>query len=425
MIEEDIGNIDGLSEIDKLIHIVEYYFPGKAEAFRAMLGAIASLAVAGTRKTIPLWLYGEAGVAKSTIALFLNGLNLADWAGIDAPYALNISNFSAKSFRSAHVRDGAVDLLDRLGEGRSRVLITSELNVLWGKPQAQLQEICSQIVKVVDDDNSMSYATAGMISGPSDSTTANNFIWIGATISIPPKVSSLFSVYLGPRLYFYNLSEPTIPAQAMADELQRMATEDRDYWPKILIVQQALAAYIQTVPLLPNSVHWNKVNDQGIAILSNVVMILRMLRAGLPVERKRGKMIMGKPVLEAPKRCMEIAIALARGQAILRQVNSIGLQDIPIVCKIMLDTAGASYPERAAIFRLMLENDGVITVKKLVEDTDYPQMTLIEEIEKLSHIGLINYFGDTVSFTEEYSELALSLQPYLLQPLIQEQGRNE
>ena len=132
--------------------------------------------------------------------------------------------------------------------------------------------------------------------------------------------------------------------------------------------------------------------------LSNVVMILRMLRAGLPVERKRGKIIMGKPVLEAPKRCMEIAIALARGQAILRQVNSIGLEDIPIVCKIMLDTAGASYPESAVIFRKMLENDGVITVKELVEDTDYPQMTLIEEIEKLSHIGFINYFGDQIIY---------------------------
>ena len=88
-------------------------------------------------------------------------------------------------------------------------------------------------------------------------------------------------------------------------------------------------------------------------------------------------MIMGKPVLEAPKRCMEIAIALARGQAILRQVNSIGLQDIPIVCKIMLDTAGASYPERTIIFRKILEHqspdgpelDGILTVKDLVEDT--------------------------------------------------------
>jgi predicted methyltransferase len=119
---------------------------------------------------------------------------------------------------------------------------------------------------------------------------------------------------------------------------------------------------------------------------------------------------------------MDIAVALARGQAILRYVNSIALEDIPIVCKIMLDTAGASYPERAIIFRKMLENDGVITVKELVDDTEYPQVILIEEIEKLSHMGLINYFADEISFTEEYSELALSLQPYVLQPLIQEQG---
>ena len=104
----------------------------------------------------------------------------------------------------------------------------------------------------------------------------------------------------------------------------------------------------------------------------------------------------------------------------------------------MLDTAGASYPERTIIFRKILEHespdgpdlDGILTVKDLVEDTEYPQATLIEEIEKLSHLGLIDYFDGKITFTHEYFDLAMSLYPYIVEPTefihrIREQGRNE
>ena len=83
MTDAGLGNLDGLSEIDKLMTIIEFYFPGKSDAVRVLLGAVASLSVIGSRKTIPLWLCGEPGASKtSALNIVGGGLNLFDFANL-------------------------------------------------------------------------------------------------------------------------------------------------------------------------------------------------------------------------------------------------------------------------------------------------------------------------------------------------------
>ena len=89
-----LGNLDGMSEIDKLMAIIDYYFPGKSDAVRVLLGAVASLAVVGSRKTIPLWLCGSPGSNKtSALNIAGGGLNLFDFANINTEFALFIEQF--------------------------------------------------------------------------------------------------------------------------------------------------------------------------------------------------------------------------------------------------------------------------------------------------------------------------------------------
>ena len=129
MIDAGVPNIDGLSEIEKLVAIIEFYFPGKADAVRVLLGAVASLSVINSRKSIPIWLCSDAGSGKSSVLKLIgDGLNLYDWANRGIEYSLFIENLSPKAFRSVKKTDDDLDLLDRLGGDGHRVLITTELN---------------------------------------------------------------------------------------------------------------------------------------------------------------------------------------------------------------------------------------------------------------------------------------------------------
>ena len=167
-------------------------------------------------------------------------------------------------------------------------MITTELNLLWTKPQQQLDELCGQICKICDDDSSISYAHAGRISG-SHSTTQNNFIWLAATIALPDKVSKRFSNSLGPRLYFFKMEEPTQTAAEISASLSHMESDMRDYGDAVLICQRAVAAFLQAVPLIPNSIVWDKSGDECTQILSDVATTLRILRAGVAEKKKRNK----------------------------------------------------------------------------------------------------------------------------------------
>lgn len=418
----DLGNLDGMTEIDKLMAIIDFYFPGKADAVRVLLGAVASLAVIGSRKTIPLWICGEPGASKSTVLNIVGGgLNLLDFANIDTEFALFIEQFSAKSFRSVHNRDDSIDLLDRLREGGPRVLITSELNILWTKPQQQLDELLGQVCKVCDDDPSISYASAGRISG-SHSTTANNFVWLAATISLPDKVSKRFSNSLGPRLYFFNMKEPTQTAAEISSSLSNMESNQIDYADAVSVCQHAIAAFLRVVNITPNSIVWNKSEDEGTSILSDVATILRVLRAGLEERKKKNQIRFRKATLEAPARSRKIITQLARGDAVLRQSNSIDMTDIPLVCKTMFDTAEVSYPERTQIFYILLENNGTIALEQLAHRLKSTVEFILETVNQLEFLGLVQLMGNTVTFTAEYAEMAMGFQSYVFPETIQ---RNE
>ena len=419
MTDAGIGNLDGLSEIDKLMTIIEFYFPGKSDAVRVLLGAVASLSVIGSRKTIPLWLCGEPGASKtSALNIVGGGLNLFDFANIDTEFALFIEQFSAKSFRSVHNRDDSIDLLDRLREGGPRVLITTELNILWTKPQQQLDELCGVITKICDDDPSISYASAGRISG-SHLTTANNFIWLAATITLPDKVSKRFSNSLGPRLYFFNMKEPAQTAAEISASLSHMESDMRDYSDAVMICQRAVAAFLQAVNITPNSVVWNKSEDEGTPILSDVATILRVLRAGLEEKKKKNKIRFRKATLEAPARCRKIITQFARGDAVLCQSNSIGMINIPLVIKTIFDTAEVSYPERTQIFYRLLQNNGHIALEELAHQLKSTVEFILETVNQLEFLGLVQLQGNIVTFTAEYAEISMGLQPHLFPEMIQ------
>lgn len=419
MTDANLGDLDGMAEIEKLVAILEFYFPGKSDAVRILLGAVASLSVINSRKSIPLWLCSDPGTSKSTvIKLVGDGLNLYDWSNRGIEYCLYIENLSPKAFRSVKRTEDDLDLLDRLGGDGHRVLITTELNLLWTKPQQQLDELAGFITKICDDDPSINYASAGRISSDSRNSTDNNFIWLAATIALPHKISRRFSNSLGPRLYFFKIEEEVETPAEMSARLTNMESSNtREYFEACMICIQAIAAFLRAVTITPSSIEWNKDGDEGTTVLSDAATILRVLRAGLTERKKKGK-ISFKATLEAPARARKIITQLARGQAVLRQSNSIGLVDVPIVCKTIFDTAEVSYPERTQIFYKLLKNNGNITLQQLANELGSTVEFVLETVEQLKFLGLVQLYGNVLRFTDEYRLLALGLRPYLFREII-------
>ena len=419
MNDAGMPNLEGLSEIEKLVAIIDFYFPGKADAVRVLLGAVASLAVINSRKSIPLWLCSDPGTSKSTVLnLIGRGLNLHDWANRGIEYSLFIENLTPKAFRSVKRNDDDLDLLDRLGGDGHRVLITTELNLLWTKPQQDLDQLAGFITKICDDDPGINYASAGRISSDPRNSTDSNFIWLAATIALPDKVSKRFSNSLGPRLYFYKIEEEIETPAEMSARLTNMeSSHTREYFEACSICIQAIAGFLREVPITPSSIEWNKDGDEGTTVLSDAATILRVLRAGLTERKRKGK-ITFKSTLEAPARSRKIITQLARGQAILRQSHSIGLEDVPIVCKTIFDTAEVSYPERTQIFYKLLENNGNITLQQLANELGSTVEFVLETVEQLKFLGLVKLYGNALTFTDEYRLLALGLRPYLFREMI-------
>ena len=106
----------------------------------------------------------------------------------------------------------------------------------------------------------------------------------------------------------------------------------------------------------------------------------------------------------------------------LRQTNSIGLEDIPLTCKIIFDTAEASYPYRTIIFRKLVANNGRISFEQLAHQIKCTHEFTLEVVDRLIYLGLVQLTGNIVTITDEYAQIALNLRPYIFPETIQ---RNE
>ena len=376
--------------LDLLESIIEGQF-GKSVAYAvtASLAMVATLAIKGGRP-IPLTLTGSASSLKSTsLEIIAGGLN-------DGPeeLAIVVDNFTAKSWVSASKDDEGVDLLESIP---SKVLITSDLGVVFNKPLSQFLEFASITTRILDGFG-FSYASSKKISGNRDPFA---FVWLGATIEQP--TDKIWRVYssLGPRLYY--LSMPDGNTNPSVDELVNLLTTGADYRAKILSCNRAVSAFFRSIQFRVNSVTWNREKDsrEALVVLAKAAKILRILRAGIS-ERSVN--------LENSVRCVSIFHLMASGFAVLHRRNWIDMEDVKDA--ILTISVDSGIPIRKSIFLHLVKN-GTVTIKQFVASSEFSEKFTRKELKKLQTLNFVEVStNNEIKLTEYYQKLADDLAPY-------------
>jgi Mn-dependent DtxR family transcriptional regulator len=70
------------------------------------------------------------------------------------------------------------------------------------------------------------------------------------------------------------------------------------------------------------------------------------------------------------------------------------------------------------MFYKLLENNGSIALEQLAHRLNSSVEYMLETVSQLEFLGLVQLNGNIVTFTAEYAEIAMGLQPYLFPPTI-------
>lgn len=139
---------------------------------------------------VALVLQGVPGSGKTTTLSFFKGF----------PHSHGTDRFTPKSFVShvAQKKPKELEKIDLLPRIKDKVLITPDLNTIFGAKAEELTETFSLLTRVLDGQG---LVTDSGVYGTRGYSGDYMFTWIGATTPIPHSVWDLFG-NLGARMYF-------------------------------------------------------------------------------------------------------------------------------------------------------------------------------------------------------------------------------
>jgi len=327
---------------------------------------------------VALVLQGVPGSGKTTTLNFFKGF----------PYSHATDKFTPKSFVShvAQKKTEELEKIDLLPRIKDIVLITPDLNTLFGAKPEELVETFSLLTRVLDGQGLI---TDSGVYGTRGYTGEHMFTWIGATTPIPHSVWDLFG-NLGARMYFMYVSKKHKPKKERIKEIK-----ERPYKEKIVECNKATLRFLKGIWSKKELV-WNRQNDadyvlERIIDLANLLVRLRG-KVNVVIKEEYGdKTYWTEPIIEEPERAIEALYALARGHAIIKGRTQITIEDLPVVIDIALSSAPY---DRVITFAYLL-NKGQVTTKKVMEDLKCSRSTAIRKIKMLELLELVQLEKDS------------------------------
>jgi len=248
---------------------------------------------------VALVLQGVPGSGKTTTLNFFKGF----------PHSHATDRFTPKSFVShvAQKKLEELEKIDLLPRIKDRVLITPDLNTIFGAKAEELSDVFSLLTRVLDGQG---LVTDSGVYGTRGYSGDYMFTWIGATTPIPHNVWDLFG-NLGARMYFMYVSKKHKSKKERIKEIK-----ERPYKEKIAECNKATLQFLKGIWSKKELV-WNRQNDTDYVIeriidLANLLVRLRG-KVNVVVKEEYGdKTYWTEPLIEEPERAIEALYALAR-----------------------------------------------------------------------------------------------------------------
>ena len=360
---------NGKNDFDRLIEIIDHYFPGEGEPFRLMLSAYLGVFAADASQPIALWFIAPPSTRKSTLMDIISEL----------PRIERHHDFSPRAFVSAApgIEDGSrEDLLPKL---KDKLLVTDELGA-WFRSRS-LKETMGIFTKVLDG-KGFSYATGR---GQVGYNGYYFFNWIAGIVRIEPKLWSIFG-HLGHRILFYDKTPKRQSTKELAKEFDDLMTKGRDITPKLEICQQATIAFVKSLKLDPSKkikFDDQKSNTNALALIKNCGLTLRILRATIDIES--GELV--DITTEAPWRVWNQFTGLAKGSAIGYQRKYITMDDVKSAVKITMDSVPK---ERKSFFEALAKGDGSVRISQYMKRSKLSRPAALKQFQIMEFIGLVS-----------------------------------
>jgi hypothetical protein len=330
-------------------------------------------------------LQGVPGSGKTTTLNFFKGF----------PYSHSTDRFTPKSFVShvAQKEETELQKIDLLPRIKDKVLITPDLNTIFGAKAEELAETFSILTRVLDGQG---LVTDSGVYGTRGYTGEYMFTWIGATTPIPHSIWALFG-NLGARMYFMHVVKRNIGKRDFIKEIKK-----EPYKEKVKKCNQATLRFLKGI-WKKDKIDWNRGNDPDgvlgkILDLANLLVKLRgKVNVAVKEDHWGDKTYYTEPIIEEPERATEALYALARGHALVKGRTQITYDDLPVVINVALSSAPY---DRVIAFAYLLDRNKVST-KDLMEDLKCSRRTAIRSMKTLQLLELADLEKDYLSTGEE------------------------
>jgi len=273
-----------------------------------------------------------------------------------------------------------VDLLPKL---KDKVLITSDLNPLFGLIPERLKENLSTLTRVLDG---RGLTTESGVHGTRGYSGDYMFTWIAATTPIPYAVWNLFG-NLGARMYFYEVGTERKTVDEHLKEMRKST-----YRQRVKECNKATLQFLKNV-WQTGEVEWNPKEDPEEVLLRiiQLALLLVRLRGKVNVAVKEDysgeKTYFSTPTIEHADRAREALYNLAKGHAIIQGRKQLTIKDLPLAIEVTLSSAPY---DRVNAFKYLLKKEGSVTTSDLMRDLKCSRRTAIRSMKTLEILELVD-----------------------------------
>lgn len=352
-----------------------------------------------TKNFPDLWLYAEACASTVAILLVKDALPFAlVLQGVpgcgksttlsffdDLVHSHRTDKFTPASFVSHAPQKSKKELeqVDLLPKLKGKVLITSDLNPLFGLIPEKLEENLSTLTRVLDG---RGLTTESGIHGTRGYSGDYMFTWIAATTPIPYKVWNVFG-NLGARMYFYEVGTERKTVDEHLKEMRKST-----YRQRVKECNEATLRFLKNV-WQTGEVEWNPDEDpedvlRRIIQLAHLLVRLRgKVNVSVKEEYDGEKTYYTTPTIEHADRAREALYNLAKGHAIIQGRKQLTVKDLPLLIEV---TLGSAPFDRVNAFKYLLQKEGTATTSDLITDLRCSRRTAIRSMKTLEILELVD-----------------------------------
>lgn len=381
-----------MTDIKDVETVVMRNFPHLWKETRVCLSVATTLLLEDLSNPVGLVLIGAPSSGKTTVLSFFYGLD---------DIVFKTDEFSPKSFVSHYAAKTEEELekIDLLPKIKDKVMILPEMGVVFGKRAEDLTESLAVLTKVFDGEG---YSKDSGSVGHREYSGEYLFSLLGATTPLSNHVWKTMGK-LGARWFFYTVPERRESEDSLLRDMEEDSYKDRVMECRKVITDFLLDVWSQNAGI--KGVKWNPKQDDSnlrrdIIRLAKVVGRLRGVVSISGEKDKEGNLVFSYtiPIIEEPKRAINILYNIARGHAIINGRASITDEDIEIVRSVALSSAPY---DRVKLFNLLLENNGVLDYIDIEKELGCSRQHAYRIMETLGILRLVDVKdGDS---NDEYS----------------------